>query len=316
MDDTPTLATPMNEQIIDVLCREDIAPNAYVSAMCRTIQERHPERVLGFLYYGSSLREMNNPDKMLDFYVLVDSYRKTHKGRPIRAFFNALIPPCVFYQEQEHEDSHLSTCKYSLITLRAFERRCTKSALLSVIWGRFSQPSILLFTKTSFIHRRIMTARANAVRHIAKETAPLINSSATITEFWARAFYESYRTELRPESSTGRSKEIVERYHERYADLTEILYGKADEDGRFNIYEKGKFTTSLRWAARRVLGKFTAAARLINNAFSFDGGLDYVLRKIKNHSGVSIDVTPAHRKHPILWSPILAWRLYRKGAFR
>jgi len=31
---------------------------------------------------------------------------------------------------------------------------------------------------------------------------------------------------------------------------------------------------------------------------------------------VSIEVTEAQRKHPVLWSPVLGWKLWRKGAFR
>jgi len=58
------------------------------------------------------------------------------------------------------------------------------------------------------------------------------------------------------------------------------------------------------------------AIRLVNNGATFDGGLDYVLRKLKNHSGVTLDPTPAQRKHPILWSPVLGWKLWRKGAFK
>ena len=58
------------------------------------------------------------------------------------------------------------------------------------------------------------------------------------------------------------------------------------------------------------------AVRVINNAATFDGGLEYVLRKLHNHSGVTIDLTPAQRKHPVLWSPVLGWKLWRKGAFR
>ena len=57
------------------------------------------------------------------------------------------------------------------------------------------------------------------------------------------------------------------------------------------------------------------AIRVINSAFTFDGGLDYILRKLKNHSGAEIEVTEAQRRHPILWSPVLAWKLWRKGAF-
>jgi len=74
------------------------------------IRERHAGRVLGFVYYGSSLRDLDDAEKMLDFYVLVDSYKKTH-GLGWRAMTNRLIPPAVYYLEQNN-DGELSTCKH------------------------------------------------------------------------------------------------------------------------------------------------------------------------------------------------------------
>ncbi len=50
--------------------------------------------------------------------------------------------------------------------------------------------------------------------------------------------------------------------------------------------------------------------------FTFDGALDYVLWKVRRHSGVVLPVTDWQRRHPLLAAPVLAWRLYRLGAFR
>ena len=304
------------ESIIGILDRENLPPNDKVTQMCKTISAHHPDRVLGFLYYGSSLRKMNEGGKMLDFYVIVDSYKKTHKN-PIRAALNSAIPPAVYYVEIEHQDKTLSTCKYSIISLAGFERRCSSSALLSTVWGRFSQPSILLFPRDENIKSRIMKARAVAISHLANETAPLINNPTSSLAFWARALRESYRTELRPEASESRSLEIVAKYEKRYAELSTVLFGKPDLKGLYNLTSRAKpSSVKLRWLTRRVIGKPMTAIRVVNSAATFDGGLDYILRKVKNHSGVTIDVTPSQRRHPVLWSPILGWKLWRKGAFR
>lgn len=306
----------MSDSLIDILEAENIAPNAKVTQMCSTISSRHPDRVLGFLYYGSSLRQMNEGGKMLDFYVVVDSYRKTHKN-PIRSALNAAIPPAVYYIELQHEDGTLSTCKYSIISIKGFERRCGPSALLSTVWGRFSQPSILLFPKDDGVKHRIMTARAAAVRHLASETRPLLGDSSSALNFWARALRESYRTELRPEASESRSLEIVAKYEERYAALSNSLFGSPNKEGQFNLTSNnGSSGVKFRWFLRRLIGKPMTAIRVLNNAATFDGGLDYVLRKLHNHSGVTIEVTPSQRRHPVLWSPVLGWKLWRNGAFR
>jgi len=309
--------------IIKILDAEQLKPTANVTAMCNKIKTRHADRVQAFLYYGSSLRAMNNPDKMLDFYVLVDNYRKTHKN-PVRAFLNWTIPPAVYYLENKNEDGTLSTCKYSIISLSAFERKCTGRAFLSMVWGRFSQPCVLLFAVNKSAHTRIQTARACAITHIARQTSPLFKDpiSATklsATKFWARGFLESYKTELRPESSDTRSEEIVTRYQDRYDALMVLLFSAPDTRGLYTLPSASGLSTlacKWTWFWRRVFGKLQAAIRILNTATTFDGGLDYALHKLKSHSGVTIEVTKSQRRHPVLWSPVLAYKLYKRGAFR
>ncbi len=312
--------------IIKILDAEQLAPTANVTAMCARIKARHSgsngDRVQAFLYYGSSLRAMNDPDKMLDFYVLVDSYRRTHKNL-VRAFLNWLIPPAVYYLEKINEDGSLSTCKYSIISLASFEKKCRRQAFLSQVWGRFSQPCVLLFPNSPDIYARIQTARSQAIAHLSRQISPLLQSPLSARTFWGRGFLESYKTELRPESSSARSEEIVSRYQDRYDALMDIFFAKmaaADTDtDTYSLPAASGFSRLVckwKWFWRRFFGKIVAAIRILNSAATFDGGLDYALHKLKSHSGVTIEVTKSQRKHPVLWSPVLAWKLYKRGAFR
>jgi hypothetical protein len=173
----------------------------------------------------------------------------------------------------------------------------------------------MLFPKSELIAERLMASRETAVKYMASQIAPLIKAPVTSTQFWAKGFYESYRTELRPESSEGRAAEIVARYGERYARLTTALYGTPDKDGFYIMPNLPEGPTKTKWFLRRLVGKPMTAIRVINSAATFEGGLDYVLRKLKNHSGVTIDPTPFQRKHPVICSPVLGWKLWRKGAF-
>jgi len=305
----------MSRSIRDILDGEYAEPIKRIENVCADIRTRHQGRILGFIYYGSSLRDMEDPEKMLDFYVIVDSYRKTHKN-PIRVLLNAAFPPAVYYHEMDHEDGVKTTCKYSIMSIKGFERRCSASALLSVTWGRFSQPCVVLYPSDDSARDRIQSARETAVRHMANQTFPLFDGKAKASKFWARGYMQSYRTELRPESSEGRSEEIVLRYLERYTAMMEALYGAPDEDGHFTLPQGSKFGAQFKWFLRRLLGKPSTAIRILSSAFTFDGGLDYVQLKLEKHSGVRIPVTQGQRRHPILWSPILAWKYWRKGAFR
>ena len=143
----------------------------------------------------------------------------------------------------------------------------------------------------------------------------MIKEPVTSTQFWAKGFYESYRTELRPESNESRAAEIVARYGERYEKLTTALYGPPDKNGFYILPETPSGPTKTKWFLRRLLGKPMTAIRVINSAATFEGGLDYVLRKLKNHSGVTIEPSAFQRRHPVICSPVLGWKLWRKGAF-
>src|SRR5690606_13814062 len=70
------------------------------------------------------------------------------------------------------------------------------------------------------------------------------------------------------------------------------------------------------WRIRQSVGKLLTVLRLAKGVFTFEGGMDYILWKIERHSGVRATATPWPRRHPLLASPLLAWRLYRTGAFR
>jgi len=305
----------VSRSIIDVLADEYVEPSAHIKAVCEDISAHHPGRVQAFIYYGSSLRDMVDPDKMLDLYVIVDSYRKTHKNL-LRALLNAVIPPAVYYHEMDHGNGVTTTCKYSIISFRAFERRCGTGAFLSVIWGRFSQPCVILFPNDETVNMRLLKAREAAVKRMANQTVSLFDKPVDAITFWARAFRESYRTELRPEGSDERSREIVVRYGNRYKALMSALFDQPDDKGLYTLPRGGLQFTKLKWFGRRWLGKLAGAVRVLNSALTFSGGFDYIESKLYRHSGVKIAVTEHQRRHPLLWSPILAWKYWRAGAFR
>jgi hypothetical protein len=305
---------PKSDTVLDIIRSEKLDPPARVNAVLDEIEARHPGRVMAFIYYGSSLREIENPAKMLDFYVLVDSYRKVHKTA-LRAWLNKTIPPAVYYLEN-NRNGITSTCKYSIMSLKEFEKRAGKDSFHSQVWGRFSQPCVLMRARDNVVAERVYQARAKAVRYMASQSAPLVAPNATAAEIWGRGFYESYRTELRPESSVGRSTEIVERFIDRYKNLSDALFGKANEDNRYTLSSEGVKNLKRRWFWRRFRGKPRSILRVAHGALTFEGGLHYVLRKLKNHSGVDFKPTEFQRNHPMLTAPIMGWKLWRLGAFR
>ena len=312
----------MNRQVVDlqqvqaIIEAEQATPSSRAIAVCSAIRARHGDAIKAMLLYGSGLRDENDPDKLLDFYVLIDRYTAIH-GWGAKAVGSFLLPPSVHFIEITGPDEKAVGCKYSMISLSAFHRRASGGAFESMLWARFAQPAIII-TDDIAVRDDILTTFSRAVSHFADETLPLMQRGGSARDLWVRGLVESYRSELRAENPKARSAELVDLYRGRYEALAAALYGDADNNSITlpTASWTKRQTCRLRWFARRVIGKPMTALRVLKAAFTFDSGLDYVLHKLKSHSGATIEVTNAQRRHPICFSPLLAWKLYRKGAFR
>ena len=170
---------------------------------------------------------------------------------------------------------------------------------------------------------RLVVALEGAARTMIRETGPLMSHPYDSAALWERALRETYRAELRAERS-GRPGELAAAHADRYAEITDYLCnaGLLDrQPGERNLYRSSstsvqRLTARLKWSGRRVTGKLLSVLRLIKAAFTFDDGAVYILWKIERHSGVTVALSDWQRRHPVLASTTLFWRLYRKGAFK
>ena len=282
---------------------------AAVRTMAEAVRARHAAAALGVLFYGSCLWKPESllTDSLLDFYLLVDDYRQAYRGA-LMAFANRALPPNVFYLEAQHEGATLR-CKYAVISLAQFQDGMSPATDNVSLWARFSQQSRLVWSRDAATIEPVAAACAEAVRTMLGNALPLLGSGASAETVWQRAFEETYRAEVRSEG-LSRAAELVnadvERYRRTFALARDAIGGRA----------ASAEASAAAWRRRRRTSKLLNFARLVNATFTFDGALDYVLWKVKRHSGVVLPVTDWQRRHPLLSAPVLAWRLYRLGAFR
>lgn len=315
-----------------LLAREaDQTVSAAARIMSDAIVARHKNCLVATLFYGSCLRPIQDGDttvagpgqagdQLMDFYAIVDDLRRANGGF-IAAMGNRLLPPNVFYLEVPHDGSRLR-CKYAIVTLAQFRRLVGAGALQNYFWGRFCQPAAVAFARGG-ARAALVDALADAVVSTVSATAPLFDAPFTARDLWVRALMESYGAELRPESA-GRPAQLHDAHAARYAALTPHALAAAglsmtpSADGRFAPVSdaRGQRRARRAWLVRRLLGKTLNVLRLVKAVFTFEGGADYVAWKIHRHSGVRVDISDWQRRHPLLASPVLAIRYWRKGAFR
>jgi len=309
---------PALEDIITANLDQNAPPA--MTALAKAARDIYGQNALAVLGYGSCLREQELKDKMADLYVILAS----HKAMPdpvLLRLANALLPPNVYYLEIPFA-GEIVRAKYAVLTLAQFETYVGAARNNPYLWARFSQPSAMLFGNGE-TKQTIKKAVETAITTMLANTLPLMPKSFTALELWTEALGQTYRTEWRAEGKS-RAADIAAANAAYYEEITgpalQIIAPQVAPlpKGQFSHspHPKAAGKCRKRWRMRRLTGRLYATARLMKAAFTFKGGIDYLLWKIARHSGVHVTPTPFQRNHPILGAPTLAWKLYRLGGFR
>lgn len=289
-----------------------------VRALARAVAQRHGKASIAVLFYGSCLRLAEVRGMMLDFYLIVDDYRRAYP-KTWQAHANRLLPPNVF--PIEHRGL---AAKYAVLSLDDFRRLASSKTLNISVWARFAQPSRLVWAASDAIAADVAEAVAGAAPALLKAARPMVAGRIAPLDLWSEAFGLTYRAELRAERKS-RAGSIVEHEPERYLAFTlpalraagipaQITGGDLMFPTPCSDVEKKR--AARRWALRRAQGKALSVLRLLKASATFAGGLDYLAWKINRHAGTEIVLRPWQRRFPLLGAIVLLPRLIRSGAVR
>lgn len=289
-----------------------------VKLAAKAIAERFGDCVSGVLFYGSCLRTGEIEEKILDFYVIVDSYSEAYEKRWL-AIANQILPPNVFYHEMDVNGLTVRS-KYAVLSRADFAFRVRPECLNVSVWARFCQPCILLHPKDEMTRQSVAGDIAQAIKTMLGNLLELIPGATMSRDLWVEAFEQTYAAELRSERK-GKGLEIYLLDQDRYDALTALAEEAMNIDpGPIPPIKQPprteRLVPRLKWWARRWNGKFVSFLRLVKASMTFDGGIDYLAWKIKRHSGVEVEITDRMRRHPVISGISLFWGLKRKGAFK
>ncbi len=318
IQDENSVPTTLVEFVLQEWNRD--VPDA-VSTAAESIAAGYGDSVQGILFYGSCLRTGEIEDKILDFYVIVDSYAAAYSKRWL-AVANQFIPPNVFYHEMD-VDGLTVRSKYAVISIKDFGFRVNKACLNVSIWARFCQPSMFLLPKDDCATNRVARHITTSIETMLGNLLDLKPWAVASRDLWVAAFEETYAAELRSERG-GKGLEIYLLDQSRYDDVTPIALAElginpGDTTSTAPVTQPSRtdnFQAKLMWFYRRFNGKIVSFLRLVKASMTFDGGIDYLAWKIRRHSGVEVEIKSWMRKHPIVAGVVLFWNLRRKGAFR
>ena len=295
------------------------APPA-AQALALELASRGGGATVAVLYYGSALRA-ESLEGVLDFYVLLDDVR-AWPGAWLARQANRLLPPNVGYVETVHAGQRVRA-KFAVMSSAQFAARVTTDSLDTTIWARFSQPALLVWSRSDADHAVVVDLLVAAVGCAATWAAWLGPLAGTAEDFWRALFARTYAAELRVEKQT-RALDIVGKAPARYAallppawDLAGVHHARG-HDGILatQVPPEQRRSAARRWSWRARLGRPLNILRLLKASFTFEGAMDYALWKVERHSGVRVEVAPWQRRWPLLAAPWLYWKLRRRGVLK
>jgi len=287
--------------------------NVSLEPLLNEIRQRHGTAVQAILVYGSWLR--GKRDTMLDFYVLVDDYQTLDSVW--QGWMCRLLPPNVY-----HIHHGELRAKYALLTLDRF-CHAMQHDFHSYFWARFAQACEILYARDEATKTTLENAFKTAAKTFVRYVTPTLPDPFTSRELWTGGLSQTYRCELRTESS-NRAESLYDFNPGWYDGLTRSLAGTEailSASGQHDVYSNHcssitrRFSSSS-WWLRRMQGKLLSLLRLFKAAFTFNDPLQYLLWKVERHTGIYIEPSARQLRHPLIFAWPLLWKLYRQGAFR
>jgi len=176
-----------------------------VLAMAHACAERFGDAAEGVLFYGSCLRTGLVEGQVLDFYIIVSSYRAAYASA-LTATANRMLPPNVYYKEIDHGGIKLRA-KYAVLSREDFIRRASGDTLNLSIWARFSQPALLCLCDDEDVRTQVGVAIAKAACVMIGAARKHVTGSESPSSLWITAFDLTYGAELRSEKE-GKGEEL------------------------------------------------------------------------------------------------------------
>ena len=267
------------------------------------------------ILFGSQLSNASpSPHSAWDFVVVVRDYDPFHEalvaaGHHVRspATLNRLarvLPPSITAFSPSPDGLPVAKC--AIITTSDFVRALGPDSPDHFLKGRMVQKVRIEWARSESVRERLEGILADARRRVFEWAGPWLSEPITAESLPEEMLRVSYAGELRPENS----ERVLEVVASQRAWLTEtyaqVLEAEADA-GRLRRVDGGfAFEDPPTKAdARRVRGYFRrskrrATLRWGKHMLTFNDWLTYIQRKTERRTGLTIEITPAERRWPLL----------------
>jgi len=301
---------------------DDRALEAAVERLARATDEA----LSGIVFFGSRRTGAAKADAFSahDVFVVVDEYRAfyegvraaglTGKGPGLLALVSRWLPPTQYSLRFVEEGVRL---KAAVIGGDAFRRETSARRRDHFCIGRLFQPSRILYARDPAAREALLAALVEAHRQTWAWARPWLPPRFDAAAYGRAALGVSMSWEIRPEPGDRASALWNAQCAEQTPVFAALLRELASAGQIVPCPGEGEI-----WAAAQPVGSLErlrrdlyfrrsmmrATARWLKHVVSFEGWLDYILRKANRHAGEPIELLPRERR----WPWVFLWgRLFR-----
>jgi hypothetical protein len=298
---------------------------AEAEALARRVVDGGGESVLAVVFFGSR-KTKARPDRWsgYDLFVLTRDYAAFYRSLQaaglmtrnpaLVAALNSMLPPNQISLRGGGKDAPLAKCAVaSLSTLTAETSGRRRDHFFA---GRLFQPTEVLFTRDSNAADRVLDALCSAHTVTFAWVRPWLPDVFEAEDYCRTLLRVSLRREIRPEPAT-RAEGLWDAQRgyltEVYSLLLQDLAARGDVEprgpGRYALARPVSFGERLRVDLYFRRSKARATVRWLKYVITFDGWLEYIVRKAERHSGQEIVLGPWERALPIvfLWPRLIRY---------
>ena len=268
--------------------------------------------VVAVVLYGSCLFGHGAADSEPDFFVIVESLRRYHGGLALAAL-SSVLPPATF-----HVRAGETFGKACVLSVSQLVRETSRRAADLHHLGRFSKRVGLVWARDDAARALVREAQRTALETLAPRVLTLLPTRFSVDEFITALLGLSYRGEPRV-VEPGKIDRLFAVDPGGYRAVARALLAAQpgvtlDGDQVAQPPALPWARAELRWLIAR--SRRRAILRIPRNLLTFDGWLDYAVRKIERHTGRRFPLSDRERRHPLLLGWPRLWQLRREGVLR
>jgi len=320
----PAAASPLARAVAEraLSPSEDPALDAAV----RRLAGAAGDALVGLVFFGSRRTgaALANAFSAYDLFVVVEDYRAFYDSlrraglsgkRPgLMAVVSAWLPPTQCSLRFEAEGVHV---KASVVRYDTWRRETSARRRDHFCVGRLCQPTRILHFRDQDARGHLLEGLVSAHRETWKWAHPWLPPAFDADAYGRSALRTSMRWEVRPEPA-GRAETLWDAQRDLQIPVFDALLGELEArrevthvPGRAGWLQPARPVRAIERLQLNVYFRRSivrATARWLKHTVTFEGWLDYIVRKASRHTGEAIELTDRERR----WPWVFLWgRLFR-----